>query len=208
MSPSQQHRVQMRSWRSLVATTVAALLLAAVTVGLSLGLGSAPVAAESPIEVAEAVAEDGVFIGFGRPGIDRDTLVAAVEDARFDGLRIVAIVPRDPQPNAAAYARRIQEQTDADAALVFPKDGVLETYVIEDLSASRIRATEAAREFADPALAVQAFADEVLSEREAGTPEIVGQIMNALVLMTVVVGVVVVLEQGISRLRRPSAKTK
>lgn len=164
--------------------------------------------AESPIEVAEEVADDGVFVGFGRPGIDEEALIAAVEDARFDGLRLVAIVPRDPQPSAAAFARRVQEQTDADAALVFPREGALETYVIEDLSPSRIRATEAAREFTDPARAVQAFADEVLTEREEATPEIVGQILNALVLMTLVVGVVVALEQGITRLRRPAKNAK
>ncbi len=185
-------------------------VLGAVALTIMAAFGFAPslVSAESPIEVAEEVADDGVFIGFGRPGVDEEALIAAVEDARFDGLRIVAIIPRDPQPNAAAYARRIQERTEADAALVFPKEGPLETYVIEDLSASRIRATEAAREFNDPARAVQAFANEVLAEREAGTPEIVGQIMNALVLMTLVVGAVVILEQVIARLRRPTAKTK
>jgi hypothetical protein len=183
----------------------AAIASAAVAVLLStLALGIPGAAAESPTEVAEELAIDGVFVGIGRNDVDEEALIAAVDDARFDGLRVVAVVPRDPQPTAAAYARRIQEQTDADAALVFPREGRLETYVVEDLSGSRIRATEAARQFSDPARAVEAFATEVTSTRETGTPEIVTQTLNALVLMTLVVGIVVALEQGISRLRRPA----
>ena len=178
-------------------------LLVLIALLLQLGVGQLAASAESPLEVAEEVADDGVFIGFGRSAeVDEEALIAAVEDARFDGLRLVAVVPLDPQPDAAAFARRVQEVTEADAALVFPSEGELETFVIEDLSGSRIRATETARGFSDPARAVQAFADEAMSEREAETPEIVGQILNALVLMTLAVGVIVALEQGISRLRR------
>lgn len=173
---------------------------------LGLGPMAAIVAAESPVAVAEEVADDGVFVGFGRRDIDEDALIAAVENARFDGLRLVAVVPRDPQPTASAFARRVQEQTEVDAALVFPADGPLETYVINELSSARIRATEAAREFDDPARAVEAFATEITSTRTTETPEIVGQIMNALVLLALVIGVVVIIEQAVARLRRP-AKT-
>ncbi|MGB5756293.1 MAG: hypothetical protein WBM50_05215, partial [Acidimicrobiales bacterium] len=155
----------------------------------------------------EEVADDGVFVGFGRDDIDEAALIAAVEDARFDGLRLVAVAPRDPQPTAAAFARRIQEQTEADAAIILPEDGQLETYVIEDLSTTRIRATEAAREFSDPARAVQAFATELGSTRETGTPPIVDQIMRALVLMALVIGVVVAIEQGVARLKKPDTTT-
>lgn len=166
------------------------------------------VVAEAPSEVAEELEDDGVFIGFGRREIDEAALIAAVEDARFDGLRLVAVAPRDPQPTAAAFARRIQEHTDADAAIIFPIEGVLETYVIEDLSTSRIRATEAAREFDDPARAVEAFALEIGSKRETGTPQIVDDIIRALVLMALVIGVVVLIEQGLALLKRSTSKTK
>lgn len=184
------------------------LVIAAIWLPLSL-LGVlivGPAAAESPIEVADELADDGVFVSFLRREVDEEALIAAVEDARFDGLRLVAVVPSDPQPTPGAFARRIQEQTDADAAIVFPAEGPLETYVIDDLSSSRIRATEAARQFADPARAVEAFATELGSTREAGTPEIVNEIMRALVLMALVIGVVVVIEQIVAHFKKSSRK--
>lgn len=184
-------------------------LLAAALVALGYVV-AAPIAvsAESPVLVAEEVAADGVYVAPGRTGFDEEALIAAVEDARFDGLRMVVVVPRDPQPTPSAFARRVQEQTELDAAVVFPAEGPLETYVIEDLSASRIRATEAAREFVDPTRAVEAFATEMMSVREAETPEIVNRILNALVLLTLVVGVVVALEMGIAWLRKPSKEAR
>ncbi|MGH1493842.1 MAG: hypothetical protein ACRBK7_31345 [Acidimicrobiales bacterium] len=196
------HRSPASFAASFTAALTAAALLTLATVGITIGAA----AAESPIAVADELADDGVFVGFGRRDVDEDALIAAVEDARFDGLRLVAVAPVDPQPDAAAFARRIQEQTDADAAIVFPKEGPLETYVIEDLSSSRIRATAAAREFAEPARAVEAFATEIGSVREAGTPEIVDEIMRALVLMALVIGVVVVIEQIVAHFKRPDRK--
>lgn len=175
---------------------------------LFLLLGLTPTAAETPGRVAEGVEDDGVFVGFRRIDIDEAALIAAVEDVRFDGLRLIAVAPRDPQPSAAAFARRVQEETDADVALVFPPDGQLETYVIEDLAAGRVRATLAAREFGDPARAVEAFAAEITSERESETPEIVGQLMNALVLMALVIGVVVAIEQIVAMIKRSRAAAR
>lgn len=185
-----------------------AALVPVVAIVLGVAFLTPAALAESPVAVAEELSDDGVFVGFGRGDIDEDALVAAVEDARFGGLRLVAVAPRDPQPNAAAFARRIQEQTEADAAIIFPPEGVLETYVIEDLSTSRIRATEAAREFADPARAVQAFATEIGSTRDTGTPEIVSQILRALVLLALVIGIIVIIEQGVAKLRKPTDSVK
>ncbi len=186
----------------------ARLLLAAFIAALCSLVGIGPVLAETPGRVAEGVEDDGVFVGFQRTDIDEAALIAAVEDVRFDGLRLIAVAPRDPQPTAAAFARRIQEETDADAALVFPVDGQLETYVIEDLNGDRVRATLAAREFADPARAVEAFAAEITTERESETPEIVGQVMNALVLMALVIGVVVAIEQIVAMIKRSRAAAR
>lgn len=187
---------------------VVRVLLAACVAALCSLAGIGPVLAETPGRVAEGVENDGVFVGFQRTDIDEAALIAAVEDVRFDGLRIIAVAPRDPQPTAAAFARRIQEETDADAALVFPIDGQLETYVIEDLNGDRVRATLAAREFADPARAVEAFAAEITTERESETPEIVGQVMNALVLMALVIGVVVAIEQIVAMIKRSRAAAR
>ncbi len=182
------------------------LSMLGLALSLCVVLAIGPAAAESPISVADELADDGVFVAFLRRDVDEEALIAAVEDARFDGLRLVAVVPNDPQPTPSAFARRIQEQTDADAAIVFPKEGPLETYVIEDLSSSRIRATEAAREFTEPSRAVEAFATELRSTREAGTPAIVNQIMRALVMMALVIGVVVVIEQSVAHFKRSSRR--
>lgn len=194
-------RAQLRRVRILAFLTASVALVYVVA-------APAAVSAESPILVGEEVAADGVYVAPGRTGFDEDALIAAVEDARFEGIRMAVVVPRDPQPTPAAFARRVQEETELDAVLVFPVEGQLETYVIEDLSGSRIRATEAAREFVDPTRAVEAFATEMMSVRETGTPEIVSRILNALVLLTLVVGVVVALEMGIAWLRKPSKEAR
>lgn len=183
-------------------TRLSLLAIFGVALGLVLAWPAPSASAESPTMVAEEVADDGVFVGFGRPDIDEEALIAAVEDVRFDGLRLVAVAPRDPHPGPAAYARRIQEQTEADVALIFPLDGPVEAYVIEDLADGRIRATEAAREADDPAVAVAIFAREVDSVRETATPEIVNQIMRALVIMALVIGVVVAIEQAMEMFKR------
>lgn len=177
--------------------------VAAVFVLLGLVLiAPAAASAETPGLVAEGAEDDGVFVGFQRFDIDEESLVAAVEDARFDGLRLVAVAPRDPQPDARAFARRVQEATEADAALVFPPEGPLETFVIDDLSSARVRATEAARGFSDPARAVEAFAVELSDNSAPETPPIVRQLMNGLVLLALIVGVVVAIEQILARVRR------
>jgi hypothetical protein len=197
--------VQRRHLNVRVPLLLAALGMAALGMMVLSFAATSPAGAEPPSQVAEEVADDGVFVGFGRRDIDEEALIAAVEDARFDALRIVAVAPRDPQPGPAAYARRIQEETEADAALVFPMEGPVEVYVIEDLDANRVRAVEAARQADDPASAVAVFAREINSVRETGTPEIVGQIMRALVIMALVIGVVVTIEQAVEMFKRRRA---
>lgn len=193
--------------RLIASRPVAAVIALIAGLGL-LAIGVGPAGAESPLDVAEEVAEDGVYVAFGRGSVDETALIAAVDDARFDGLRIVVVLPNDPQPTASAFARRIQEATEADVALVFPEDGPLESHVIDDLSGGRIRATERARALSDPARAVQAFAEELTVEREAGTPEIVGRIINWVILLALVVGLIVAVEQAIERIKRNRAEAR
>lgn len=163
----------------------------------AIGLWSAPVSAESPTEVAEQMADDGVFVSRARSDIDEDALVRAVQDVRFDGLRLVAVAPIDPQPDGKAYARRIREVVDADAALIFLDDGSLETAVIEDLSGGRIRANERARAATDPGRAVLVFARELTTEPERGRPALVGRLILAVILLASVIVIATVLEQSI-----------
>ncbi len=186
--------------RSLVLTLTAV----GMAIGLVAGLGAAA-SAESPTRVAEGLADDGVFVGFGRSDVDEAALVAAVADARGRGLDLVVVVPRDPQPSAKAFARRIQEKTEAEVALVFPSEGPVEAYVLEELSAARPRALDAARALDDPAAAIDAFAVELTTTDDASRPPIVGQIFRALVVFGLLIGVVVAIELIVSRLRRPAA---
>jgi len=164
--------------------------------------------AEAPTELVEDLADDGVYVSRVRVDVNEEALVAAVQQVRFDGLRIIAVAPIDPQPNGQAFARRIQEVVDADAALVFMADGTLETYVIDDLSTGWIRATEKARAVNDPARAVLAFADELTSERVQGRPGLVDQLIVAVVLMAVAIGLIVAVEQTLSANRRRKAPTQ
>jgi hypothetical protein len=162
----------------------------------------APVSAETPTEVAEEAADDGVFVSLGRSDVDEEALVAAVADAANRGVEMIVVAPRDPQPTAKAFARRLQELVEVEVAIVLPVDGPLEAYVAEDLSSSRPRAMETARGLADPARAVAVFADEVVTRSEPGRPAIIGQILRVLLLCSVVVGAVVLLETLIGRARR------
>ncbi len=168
-----------------------------------LATGALPASAESPSRVADGLADDGVFVGFGRDGdVDEAALAAAVADARRNDLDLVVVVPRDPQPSAKAFARRIQERTEADVAIVFPSEGPLEAYVIDELSSARPRAIEAARVLADPARAVATFAEEVATTEPAERPPIVGQIIRALVICSLLIGAIVAVELAIDRVRR------
>ena len=178
---------------------VGRLLPALVVAAIAIGLWSAPAAAESPTEVAEQLADDGVFVSRARSDIDESALIRAVQDVRFDGLRLVAVAPIDPQPDGKAYARRIREVVDADAALIFLDDGSLEANVIEDLSGGRIRATERARAATDPGRAVLVFGRELTAEPEQGRPVLVSRLILAAIMLAVVIGIVTALEQAVRR---------
>ncbi len=188
-------------------TSGSALRLTGVTLGIVLALlvgllFGTPVSAETPNDIVDQLSDDGVYVARARSEVDAETLIAAVEDVRFDGLRVVVAAPIDPQPDAKAFARRIQEATSADIGLVFPKDGPLEAFVIDDLDGSKIRSTVEARAQSDPAQAVRVFAQEITSEREATRPPIVGRLITGVVLLTLALGVATVLEQLINRRRR------
>ncbi|MGI9614248.1 MAG: hypothetical protein ACR2QO_15160, partial [Acidimicrobiales bacterium] len=102
---------------------IGALVLGLVLV-LGLAMGSAA-SAESPTAVAEDLAIDGVYVAPGRADIDETMIAESIREARARGLRLVVVAPIDPQPSAEAFARRVLEASDADAALVFPPDGGL-----------------------------------------------------------------------------------
>lgn len=188
---SSSRRLPLLVRRTLTAFAVLALLL-----------GAGPAAAESPVALSEELAADGVYVSRVRTEIDEVALEAAVQEARADGLLLVVVAPIDPQPDGEAFARRIREAVEADAALIFMPDGSVESYVIDELAPARIRATEKAEAIPDPARAALAFADELTSERTPGQPELIGQLIMALVLLGVTIGLIVALEQAVNANRR------
>lgn len=162
-------------------------------------------AAESPVDLVGPLSEDGVYVAPGRTDVIEEAVVTAVEDVRFEGLRMVVVAPNDPQPDPASFARRVQEQTAADVAIVFPAEGPMEAYVIDDLSSSRLRAIDAGRSTDDPAQAVRAFAAELMTEPVQSTPPIFGRLITIGVLLTLALAAVVALEQVVVRNRRQQA---
>lgn len=178
-----------------------------VTVGLLvLPVVSVPVAAESPVALSEELATDGVYVSRVRTEIDEAALEAAVQEVRSDGLRLVVVAPIDPQPDGESFARRIHEAVESDAAIIFMPDGSVETYVIDELAPARLRATEKAEAIADPARATLSFADELTSDRVSGRPELLGQLITALVLLGLTIGLIVAIEQAVSANRRRRAE--
>ncbi len=180
--------------------------VAAVVVGLLAVLIPAitpvPAAAESPTALSEELASDGVYVSRVRTEVDEAALEAAVQQIRSEGLLLVVVAPIDPQPDGEAFARRVQEAVESDAAIIFMPDGSVETYVVDELAPARIRATEKAQAIADPARATLAFADELTSERVAGRPELVGRLLTALLLFGLAIGGIVAIEQAITANRR------
>lgn len=159
-------------------------------------------AAESPIEVADELSIDGVYIAPGREEMDEEGLAASIQQARARGLRLVVVAPIDPQPDAASFARRIQEASDADAAIVFPAEGGLEAHVIDEFESARLRALGTARSKASPVAAVEAFSEELLTEPNRALPSIVGQIVAIVVLLALALAGAVAIEQLLRRLFR------
>ena len=181
-------------------TLARTLLLGLILAGTLLVV---PATAETPGLVAEEVAIDGVYVAPVRRDIDEEALVTAVQQARARGLRLIVVAPFDPQPDAAAFARRVQEASDADAAIVFAADGVIEAHVIDELESAHLRALAAARSKAAPIDAVEAYSAELLVEPSRDLPPIVNQVITGVVLLALILAGAVALEQMFRRLRRP-----
>lgn len=166
----------------------------------AMGFTPAPVLAEPPLEVAEAVAIDGVFQAPGRDELDEEAIAESIRGARARGLRLVVVAPNDPQPDPAAFARRVLEASDADAALVFPPEGGMEAYVIDEFESASLRALAAGRSKSDPVVAVEAFTDELLAEQVRTLPPIVGQIGRGVLFLAVALAGAVAIEQLLRRM--------
>ncbi|MEM8923966.1 MAG: DUF6676 family protein [Actinomycetota bacterium] len=187
-------------WRST-------LLTIGLIGSLSLALAAPPAAAESPTEVAAELQLDGVFVAPGREA-DEAALTQTVQEARARGIRVVVVLPNDPQPTVASFARRVMEAADADAAVIFPAEGGLEAHTIEEFESANLRAESAARSKSTPADAVEAYAEQLLTEPERRVPPIVGQVITIVILLALVLAAAVASEQLLRRMLRPSTDPK
>jgi len=174
--------------------------LGVVGLGLAAVLAGPPAAlAESPTQLASELAIDGAYVAPERTDVTEADLVEQTNHARALGLRLVVVVPSDPRPSPEAFARRILEATDSDVALVFPPGGGLEASVADDLQSQSLRALSAARSKADPVLATEVYIDTVLAEPSRSVPAVVSRTILGVLVLAVVLGGVVLLEQAIRR---------
>ena len=179
---------------------VAVALLTLVALALSALLPADVAAAESPIVVAEELAIDGVYVAPGRDDIDEAAIAESIREARARGLRLVVVAPTDPQPSAEAFARRVLEASDADAALVFTIDGGLEGHVIDELESASLRALAAGRALSEPPAAVDAFTHELLNEPDRSLPPIIGQLARGVLVLAILLAGAVAIEQLLRRM--------
>jgi hypothetical protein len=191
-----------RTGSSLAALVIAGLMLSLLAVVAT----AAPAGAETPDLVAEEVADDGVYVASIRDDLDEEQLATAVQQARARGLRLIVVAPFDPQPDPAAFARRVQEASDADAALVFTAEGGVEAHVIDDLESAHFRALAAARSKAAALDAVEVYTVELLAEPSRDLPPIVNQIISIVVILALVLAGAVALEQVFRRTRRSARR--
>lgn len=154
---------------------------------------------ESAMLVAQALSVDGVYAASERPGIDRDQLVEQVKQARALGLRLVVVVPNNPEPTARAFARRILEGTGADAALIFPPTGGAEADVVPELTANSRAALAAASAKADPVAATQVYAQQLLAKPSRSLPAAYTRTGLLVVLLIGVLIAALMIERGVRR---------
>jgi len=168
----------------------------------------APAQAETPAAVVMELDVDGVFIARSRSAEhDEQAMRQSIERARAMGLRVVVAAPVDPQPSPLAFARRILEASDADVALVYPPEGGLETFVIDDFESAQFRALAAARSKSGDAAAIDAFVEELVAEPAQPVPEIVRRLVLIMMALAIILAVLVVLE-SLLRPRRRRARIK
>ncbi len=157
------------------------------------GLLAAPAAAEHPSEVVAELADDGVYVAPGRVAdADPDGVTPVISQAQADGVSMGVVWPDDPQPNTAAFARRVQEAGDLDVVLVFGPDGAFGSFVAEDYEDDAIRAANAARDAATPAGKAEAFLTGLLEEPVRERPEIINTLVRwiAILLAALVAGAI------------------
>lgn len=156
--------------------------------------------------VLEEISDDETYVGATRDDISEERLRQAVAQVNADtGLRLVALAPDNPQPNARSFALRVQEATSAEV-LLFVRDGLATSSVTGDetqpLSASinsRVRnqgcATQSVWSIEDEGQAVIVFGDQLANGCGLQLPAPFIAAIAGLVFFAVLLGLVTVKER-------------
>jgi hypothetical protein len=173
----------------------------------ALAIVASPASAESPVLVAEGLAGNGVWAPSG--DVDAAALAATVARAREAGVDLAIVVARDPQPDVTAFALRVRQLGGGDPVLVFGPDGRFGVSGEDVERVALFRAIEAAEAFEAPEEVADAFTTGLLTEPEAGVPELVQRVITVVAVAMAGLGVAVVIELLLaldrrSRRRRPA----
>jgi len=186
---------QHQRFPSLVSTSwVTNLAVASIVMLATTLIGIQPSGAENPLELSDELSLDGVYVSPQRNELDEQAMQRAVERARAVGIRLVAVAPNNPEPDAASFARRILEAVNADAVVVYPPEGGIEAYVIGEFDSAKFRALAEARSKANPEAALDAFTEELLEEPTTGIPDLVRTLVVVMLVLAVVLALIVLVE--------------
>lgn len=179
------------------------LICRALVLGLlGLFLLVGPLDAETPSEVVEETSVDGVYIANGVGPIDEDLLIPVVESAQRQGIEMVIVAPRDPQPDAEAFALRVRQAADADVALLFGPDGGIFASVVEDYDDGLVRALDKAEAESSPDLVADAFLTELTTEPDRPLPEVIRTVVKVVIYLLIMLLLAALAEQLFRRWRR------
>ena len=156
--------------------------------------------------VLEEISDDEIYVGATRDDVNEESLRQAVAQVSAEtGLRLVALAPDDPQPDARSFALRVQEAASAEV-LLFVRDGLATSSVTGDetqpLDAdinSRVRnqgcATQAVWDIQDEGQAVRVFGDQLANGCGFQLPAALVAALAGLAFFAVVLGLVTVKER-------------
>lgn len=154
--------------------------------------------AEQPKPVIESLAGDGVFVHSRRAAeVDREVLAGVVDNARSLGYSMAIVVPLDPLPELRAFVLRVQQGGEFDIVLGYGLDGEVEASTSEAFGNSdRLSALSATRTTTGGAEELAArFLTELTTDPETELPDTVRTIIRWVVVMLVLLGVTIALEQ-------------
>lgn len=180
-----------------------ALAIASAVASIVAPIVAGPIAsAETPTEVIEDLAGN-VYIGRTRQAdFEAADFADAVAEAARQGHRLLVIAPDESVPSGEAFALRVRQKGEADITISFTETDVIEASVSEELSSRENQALDAARAASSPGDAADAYVETLLTEPVREVPETIRQVVNAVIYLTLALGVVVLIELLIRWFRR------